>query len=127
MKKPYDLGFHPPAPALPVTVHGPHGARARVTAKIDTAADVSGLPREVVEQLGLLPTRRVRTSSWRGEPTEARLHRGDLSLAGRKFADVEWLPIARPYALLGRDILNELALFLDGPGLTIEVRRRARR
>jgi predicted aspartyl protease len=97
-----------------------------VTAKVDTAADVSGLPQELVERLRLPPTRRVRTSTYRGEPTEARLHRGDLTVAGRRFTNVEWLPIGRPYALLGRNVVNDLVLELDGPRFTIEVRRKPR-
>jgi hypothetical protein len=127
MKKEYDLGFDPPAPVLPIVVHGPTGRVARLQAKVDTAADVCGLPRAVVLDLGLLPTRRVRASTWRGEPTEVRLHRGDVTLLRRHIPAVEWLPIARPYALLGRSLLNDLVLVLDGPGLETEVLRRRSR
>lgn len=127
MKQGYDRSFNPPAPVLPIVVSGPTGRRTRLDAKIDTAADVSGLPRAVVEDLGLLPARRVRAVTWRGEPTEVRLHRGDVLLMGRRIRDAEWLPIARPYALLGRDLLNELVLLLDGPRLETEVRPRRSR
>jgi len=124
VRRSYDRGFHPPAPVLEATVHGPDGRSRKIRAKLDTAADVSGLPRELVDELALPPARRVRTTTFRGEPAQARLHRGDVVVAGRRFVQVEWLPIARPYALLGRDVLNDLVVRLDGPALTTEVLRR---
>jgi len=126
VKRPYDRSFHPPAPAFEATVHAPDGRSRTIRAKLDTAADVSGLPRDLVDELALPPARRVTTSTFRGEPVQARLHRGDLVVAGRRFAQVEWLPIGRPYALLGRDVLNDLVLRLDGPSLVTEVLRSRR-
>jgi len=121
MKRPYDQSFYPPAPTLEIVVSGPGGYRTLV-ARLDTAADVCGIPAQVALELDLPPGRRVRTSTYRGEPTAARLHRGDLRVAGRRFEQVEWLPVARPYALLGRSVLNELVLELDGPKLSTRVR-----
>jgi hypothetical protein len=124
VKRPYDRSFDPPAPALPIVVRRRDGRPMRLVAKLDTAADVCGMPSKQLADLGFPPARRIRTLTFRGEPMEAVLHRGDVEVAGRRLSQVEWLPIGRPYALLGRSVLNQLVVRLDGPALTTTLGRR---
>ena len=43
----------------------------------------------------------------------------DFSVAGKRIDGVEVLPVENDYGLLGRDIINQFDLRLDGPGLSL--------
>ena len=57
---PYDRNIDPPAPFAEVSIlHPTTGQQDTLPAKLDTGADISGIPIQVVDKLGLIAARSV--------------------------------------------------------------------
>jgi len=115
----YDgLHFNPPAPVAEVVLRNPEsGANVPgVVLLVDTGADVTLLPRRAVEQLGVLPIadQRCELMAFDGSKIFASVAIPDLVLLKRAFRGRDLLVEEEP-GILGRDILNHVALLLDGP------------
>ena len=113
--------FDPPAPVATVTVRNPDTGTtvANVLMLIDTGADVTLIPRTVVEQLGI--------STLAENPYELMAFDGSLSSSPAIQAEIvflrrafrgQFLLIDQPVGVLGRNVLNTLRLVFDGPQLT---------
>ena len=83
---------------------------------IDTGADITLLPSDVVDQLGITAEENsdFEVQVFDGETKRLKLARVELYLLGRKFAG-EYLLVDRPIGILGRNILNNIKILLDGP------------
>ena len=115
----YDSVFLPPAPALQIEIRDPQaGSMQIVLAKLDTAADGSVIPIELVASLGLIDFDKVVTISFDGSEEEQLTYLVDIFVAGKAFTDIEVITSPLSYALIGRDILNQLIITLDGPQLS---------
>ncbi len=112
--------FDPPAPIAMVTVRKPDSGAtvSNVPMLIDTGADVSLVPRTVVEQLGISTT---------DTPYELLAFDGSLSSSSAVQAEIiflrrtfrgQFLIIDQPIGVLGRNVLNDLRLVFDGPRLS---------
>lgn len=119
----YDAdNFDPPAPVATVTLrHSATGASLLdVPMLIDTGADVTLLPREYVNRLG------VETES---DAYEVQGYDGEISLADavklemvfldRKFTG-QFLLIDQSIGILGRNVLNAIPILFNGPVETWE-------
>jgi len=115
----YDAeNFEPPAPVAYVTLRNPAtGALlSDVPMLIDTGADVTLLPSDTLEQLGI-PAEEdsdFEVQVFDGEIKRLRLAKMELYVLGKKFAG-EYLLVDRPIGILGRNILNNIRILLDGP------------
>src|SRR5262245_31265607 len=122
MKRAYSRDFSPPAPMLPLIVRSPGGIETRhLEGKIDNGANICDLPGRVIPDLYLPPLRTVRAAGFGGVLQEALLFHVDLELAGRRKKHVEALSTRRPYAIIGRNILQQFAIRLEGPKSTLTV------
>lgn len=122
MKRSYSRDFSPPAPMLLVVVRLPGGSSTRhIEGKVDTGADICALPDSVITDLDLPPVRTVRAAGFAGVLQEALLFHADLEVAGRRNKHVEALSTRRPYAIIGRNILQQFTIRLDGPKSTLTV------
>jgi hypothetical protein len=115
----YDAsGFDPPAPTASVTLRDPsNGAMlSGVLLLLDSGADVTLLPRAAVEQLGVSPVtdERFELMGFDGTKSFAPIVMLDVVFLRRGFRG-RYLLIEGESGVLGRDILNHLALLLDGP------------
>jgi hypothetical protein len=117
---PYDETIDPPAPFVDVLVSPPVGSNLSETlrAKLDTAADISCIPADLVARLGILPVRTILIEGHNGVQMAVDTYVIILEVAGTRFRHLEVVSILGEYALLGRDVLNSLYVRLDGPGLT---------
>jgi hypothetical protein len=86
-----------------------------VVAKLDTGADVCAIPLPLAERLALLAVGRVEVAGWSGPGRPAELFLASLAFDSRSFERVTCLTSLRPYALLGRNVLNQVAVLFDGP------------
>jgi hypothetical protein len=122
MKIAYNPTLHPPAPFLTIRLYSPTtGVVLTLPAKIDTGADVTAVPANIVEQLQLASASAFLVEAFDG--TQARMIAYDIALdvAQLHLTDIPAITFAEEYVLLGRDVLNALRLLLDGPALSLEV------
>ena len=91
--------------------------------KIDTGADLCGIPERLIIGLDLPPIRNVRTVGFPGSARDVVVYRVDVEIDGMVFPRVEALAVDRPYALLGRNLLRVLVVRLDGPREWLDLRR----
>jgi predicted aspartyl protease len=115
----YDaLAFDPPALVARVVLRNPESGTtvSDVSLLLDTGADVTLLPRTAVERLGvpLLSDQRYELMSFDGSKSFAPVVMLDLMLLRRAFRG-RYRLIEAERGILGRDILNHVTLFLDGP------------
>ena len=115
----YDASdFDPTAPVARVVLPSPQSGAtvSDVSLLLDTGADVTLLPRTVVERLGvpLLPDQRYELMSFDGSKSFAPVVMLDLLFLRRAFRG-RYLLIEAERSILGRDILNHVTLLLDGP------------
>lgn len=120
MKIPYSKDYEPPAPVLPVRLGSPSGgAGVQMTALLGTGADMTVMPAAVVKNLSLPIVATTRVVGVGGE-THARIHAGLLEVAGETRI-VELVALGGE-AILGRDVINEWLIALDGPRRVLEIR-----
>lgn len=92
---------------------------------VDSGADCTLVPAATVRQLALPQIDRIGLTGVGGAQRLATVHAavvelGDLRVIARVVAFLD-------EAILGRDLLNQIVIVLDGPGLEISVKSRARR
>lgn len=122
----YDRRLAPPAPVVPARVVG-RGSEDAVMLPmlVDTGADATLVPAQIVHRLGLPPVDVVAVSGVDGLKQRATVHLasvevGELRVSARIVAYAD-------EAILGRDVLNQGIVTLDGPGLTISLQLAARK
>lgn len=114
--------FSPPAPLARVTLRNPETRAivADVAMLLDTGADITLLPQDFVEQLGINvdPDEGNELMGFDGSVSVARVVRLDLLFLRRAFKG-RFLLLDGERGLLGRDILNHIPLLFDGPRLVL--------
>lgn len=116
--------YDPPAPVIEVGVRGPgqDSREVRVTALVNSGADATMLPIQVLRSVG---ARYVQTRYVRGVTGTRQV--ADTFLAVIKIGP-HTIPIPEAVAvvrgeeaILGRDVLNQMVITLDGPALALEI------
>lgn len=115
----FDPTWTPPAPIVRAVVQRPglSIATGEFPALIDTGADYTVLPGEVVDELHLIELDVVSIESFGGYETECPAYDVQVRLVGEpRIVDV--LALASDtidYVILGRDILKHFLVTIDGP------------
>lgn len=117
--------FNPPAPVARVTLRNP-ATRVNVpdiALLVDSGDDVTLLPRQAVEMLGIpVPSGQgYELAGFDGSRSFVPAVNLDMMFLDRVFKG-RYLVIDAERGILGRDVLNHIALLLDGPRLTWEER-----
>lgn len=124
MKFAYSTARKPPIPAIPVAIWTPDLARSVhvATAHIDTACDMTVVPQHVLDPLGLNPSRHISAVGLGSIKSTLPVYivRLEIQGIGTMLVDVA-THVNEPYVLIGRDVLNHLAITLDGPNRTLEL------
>lgn len=116
----YNRSYDPAAPVIPVTVKTAYGASPLLPAFLDTGADGSMIPVEVLQQIGARYSDKRLLSGITGAGEVVGLYLVQIQLESETIYGIE----AAGYGseiILGRDVLNQLELLLNGPTLTIEI------
>ena len=91
-------------------------------AQLDTAADVSVIPWQVVEELQLEQLGEFEALGLGGHMLTMPTFLVQIQLRGSHTQVIKVLASAEePYILLGRDVLNRFRITLDGPNLVLEI------
>jgi hypothetical protein len=110
--------YDPPAPVAYVTLRHPatNASIFDVPMLLDTGADVTLLPRERIEQLGVsnVENKIYEVEGFDGGIKLVEAVEMEMVFLGRKFKG-KFLVIDQPMGILGRNVLNAVALLLDGP------------
>ena len=110
--------YSPPAPLAQVALRhlNDNATVTDVPLLLDTGADVTLLPVLAVERLGAqqLPGQRYELMGFDGNASTAPVVILDVLFLRRAFRG-RYLLIEEERGVMGRDILNHLALLLDGP------------
>ena len=118
---PYDDRlFVPPAPLLNARLRNPQSGTIipDVLLLIDTGADVTLLPLVAVNAAGIEQTgASYELLAFDGRSNSAAVVRAELLMLGRTFRG-QFLVIDQEVGILGRNVLNAIALLLDGPQQT---------
>jgi hypothetical protein len=120
----YNRQYNPPAPFVHVIVRCPQTGKelTDVPAQLDTAADRTSFPWHIVETLGLAQIDAALVEGYGGDLSSVPIFNAhvaikslapiDLSIFGKK---------GEAFVLLGRDVLNQHRIVLDGPQLAFEI------
>lgn len=108
-----------PSPIARIEVSNPYDSKNRlknVKAILETGAGVTSIPESIIKELGSLQytTISVRSPLDRNRIISKRLYSVIIELDGQE-NEVEVLTIPRDYAIIGRDILNQYKITLNGP------------
>lgn len=117
--------FYPPMPVLRIGVSR-SGVRIPVLtieAIIDTGADGTILPRNVVEKVSASYMDRVYLRGVTGQRQLVDIYTVTLYLGTLPIFGVRVAVFGQGEAIIGRDVLNQLEICLIGPALTTEVQR----
>jgi len=120
----YNRQIAPPAPLVHVTVRSPERGTAvsDLPALSDTAADITVIPARVAEERNLVPLDETSIGGFDGRVSLVSTFLVRLEL--RESAP-RVIPVVAsrddPYVLLGRDVLNDFRVVLDGPRLRLEI------
>jgi predicted aspartyl protease len=119
----YDTSAQPPAPFMEFEVVSPQDSTQRRLAQglLDTGAEVSVLPVEVLAALQIPKASDMSVESWDGSPTLVTTYIITLKIADVRLDSVEVVAAPMPYAILGRDVLNHFILTLNGKDLIFEL------
>jgi hypothetical protein len=112
--------FSPPAPLARVILRSPGGPKSvsDVAMLIDSGADVTLIPAACAQRLGLRceAEEGFVLRAFEGSRTPASSVVAEMVLLGRSFRG-RFLTIDQDCGVIGRNVLNHLALVLDGPRL----------
>jgi hypothetical protein len=120
----YDAAlFNPPAPLAHVTLRHPESGATRedVPMLLDTGADVTLLPQSAVNELGItvLDDKHYELIGFKGQSSLSSVVRLEMVFLGLTFRG-QFLLVEQEWGIVGRNVLNSVALILDGPRLMWE-------
>ena len=120
----YNRQLEPPAPFIHVSLKCLETGKSvdNLAALIDTGADRTVIPASLADVLALVPLEELRVAGLAGQVFSVSSYMVELSI--RSLLPQKVVLIAHeeePYILLGRDVLNQHRLRLDGPGLAFEI------
>lgn len=116
----YDSSFNPPAPIAEVRLVHPVSSTESgpLRGKLDTGADVTVIPEQLVNQLGLTPKGNIWRCGYDGAYSQRMVYYVWVKVEGFQVTSVRCIATARADVLLGRNVLNRFFITLDGKRLT---------
>jgi hypothetical protein len=119
----YDQTLNPPAPVLRISVRNVYTGQEvnNIFALIDSGADLSTIPKLLATRLHLIPHDFVQSYDYEGK-SHGELPVYYLTFSFDTFSfNVEPTATDADCILIGRDILNQIRLLLDGRSLTFNI------
>jgi predicted aspartyl protease len=120
----YNRQITPPAPFVHVTVRTSNGSHelSELPGQIDPGADRTVVPWNLVEELGLTEIRRLPMGIVGGQVLSMPTFLVQIEIRQLRPLTIECVADKEEaFILLGRDVLNNFRLLLDGPQLALEI------
>jgi hypothetical protein len=113
----YSTTFDPPALCLDVTISNVLNRRKRRTlyALLDTGADITAIPSAQVDLLGLYEIDQLQLETVEGTSSIRYTYAVRFTLGDLVIPRLEVILTGLDLVIVGRDVLNQLYLQLDGP------------
>ena len=120
----YSPRVSPPAPFMFAKVSASEAANPmNIHALLDTGADSSALPADVAELLGLQQVDAGFVGGINSPRALEPIFLAFISIEDRPPIELEVYSFNLPFAILGRDVLNQYHITLDGPNQTLTITR----
>jgi predicted aspartyl protease len=119
----FDSKFKPPAPIAEVVISHPvtHRTSNDLIGKLDTGADLTVLPESLIVELDLQSRSSILTRAFDGRLLQRPVYYVRLTMEGHVLEIVRCIASERSNVLLGRNVLNQFRVILDGPAQQIEI------
>jgi hypothetical protein len=119
----YNEAFEPPAPVVDVSITSTVDPSkvSQASGKLDTGADLSVIPQDMVAELQLIPSRWIMARSYEGVWTQRPTYLVNVTAANFYIPHVEVVSAVRRDILLGRNVLNHFTITLKGKDLIFEI------
>ncbi len=118
----YDQTIQPPAPMLDILASCSKEAESlSVRAMLDSGSSLTALPLHTLKALNAPVYDRLTISGYENKKTRARTYIVAIKVAGHRFWPLEVIGLPRDDAILGRDVLNQFIITLDGPSLAFKM------
>ena len=118
----YDPAFNPPAPVIPIEVRNPlTGASMQLRAQIDSGTSITVLPASAAADLGLNATGTLEARGFDLTPKRLPTFLVMMLVDGFVILNAEVVAAHRDDMLLGRDVLQNFILTLDGKTETFDL------
>lgn len=120
----YSNSYNPSAPVIQVTLQHPDGfpTIGPVSAFVDSGADATIVPHHYIDQLGTKSDDEGYVKSAWGARKRITFHMIDILIGDTLIFSIDVLADAEVQeVILGRDVLNQFRVTLDGPGEVVEI------
>ena len=114
----YDVAYDPPAPIAKVALKKIDSKErlSGVEVFLDTGSDITLLPRKALDNLKFNPSTIEKYSliGFDGTIVESEIYELQIDFLGRRFTG-KYCAVDDSVGILGRDVLNQVAILFDGP------------
>lgn len=116
----YSREYDPSAPLIELIIQAEGGRSETVTAFVDSGADGTIIPLRLLQKLGARYSDQRLLIGTTGKSQVVGLFPVTLQIGQEMIYGVAAAGYGEEI-ILGRDVLNQIVVILDGPGLTVEV------
>lgn len=119
----YNSDYYPAMPVVELSLGLPLSeATLEVRAIVDSGADATMIPVRILQEVGARRSRKALMRGVTGVSTLVDLYAVAIQLGPYRQGFVEVIGVVdNDEAIIGRDVLNHLAVTLNGPALVVEV------
>ena len=124
LRYPYDTSYDGPAfPVIDLSLSGRRqGTIVDLTGLLDSGADATMIPRQVLEAIDARRTDVAWARTVAGNRYRVNLHLVTMTVGSIRLPSLEVISNAQTdEIIIGRDVLNQLSVTLNGPALEVEI------
>ncbi len=117
MRYSYDKKMNPPGLSVPVVISNLKRQNSkRLAAEIDTGGGISSIPADLVKSWDLIPFESIDARGTFGSFKEMKVYVVRVKFDDGRQLKTKVIENNRSSVILGRNVLNEMILYADGPG-----------
>lgn len=112
----YNSSYVIPVPVLKIKITHPISGESEkeIKCKLDTGADRTTIPKSIIAKLGFQPKTHEPVKDYLGRIEYRPVYFADILIFNHRFLRMKVLSTNNNVGLIGRDILNQWVILLDG-------------